>query len=474
MTLYTKCTSLELLSLYPETFLMILILKRVLMFTKKKYKLLPKEKVTAPNGQTYEAHRIQALIDILLHGVKAGDIGGYVTDKKALSQKGSCWVGGDAFVKGLRNFSIIDDDALVTDNAFVAGFVVGASKVYGNAMVYNADIMGNCDISGNAQILKGSLNGNITVNQNARFLDGQICSTDRSQIIISGHAVWKSVNDFKEYGIHTMLEEKVKISGRVTLDNVKIKGNCTIDTDVSLLDVTFSGDNTITGNPQIKPETKFSGRNVIGGSCIIPPQSHVHGVVMDSGILNYSSPGFSEQQSITGAVFLPSLPSPEIASTAYSNPSNETNEYVALIEQIEAEYEAYTTDVVKLIKYPAMVDTSVPEVGDFVVKLRSAKRVVNTSNADRIKEVAEALEMAFVNAENKVQTLVASHLDENKKKALKTAEKMFKLACDDASPEPEKRLGYKAGMRSLEGVIVVSDKATENLKAKIGILELEA
>lgn len=443
------------------------------MFSAKKYKLLPKEQVTAPNGETYEAQRIQALIDIPLHGVKAGDIGGYVTEKKALSHKGSSWIGGDAFVVGMGGFSVIEDDALVADKAFVAGCVNGTSKVYGNAMVHIADILENCDISGNTQISKGQLRGNITVSHNARILDGSIRSVGRSQIIISGHAVWKSVNKGMEYGIHTMLEEKVKITGKVTLDSVTIKGNCTIDGEFSLEDVIFSGTNTITGTPQIKPETKFSGTNIIGGSCIIPPKSHVHGVVMDKGILNYAAPGFVGQPSIAGAVFSPPLP--ELAAPLNeTNETDGTNEYIGLIEQIESEYEAYTTDIVKLIKYPAMVDTSVPEVGSFVVKLRSAKRIMKTPNTDKIKEVAEELELAFVNAENRVQTLVASHLDENKKKALQTAERMFKLACDDASPEPEKRLGFKAGMRSLEGVIVVSDKATENMKERIGILELEA
>ena len=53
-------------------------------------------------------HRIKALKDFA--DVKAGDIGGYVTNKNNLSQKGNCWI---------------------YDN----GKVYGKAKVYGNARV---------------------------------------------------------------------------------------------------------------------------------------------------------------------------------------------------------------------------------------------------------------------------------------------------------------------------------------------------
>jgi hypothetical protein len=439
------------------------------MFAKKKYRLLPKESVSR-YGDIYEVHRIQALIDIPLHGVKAGDLGGYVAKKKSLDHEGSCWVGGDAIVAYIYSENMVTGDSLVTDNALVLHRISGNVKVSGNAVI-RSSLSGNCDISDNVKINAGSnLSGNITMRGNAVFKSGNIFAFGNSKVTISGDVIMDCPSIGQSYDpgnavlfIEARDDEEIEISGKVNLTKVFIKGNCKLDGEFNLEDVSFSGDNAILGKPQIKPGVKFSGKNVISGDSLIPPGTHVHDVVMDTGILNYATPGNSMQSVGTGS-----------SETIASEENQASSKYVALIDQIETEYEAYTTDIVKLIKYPAMVDASVPEVGEFLVKLRSAKRSAMIADESELKSLVEALEIAFVRAENKARTLVASHLDEGKKKSLKDAEKMFTLAFNEASPEPEKRLGYKAGMRALEGIVEVSDKATENIKTRIGILELES
>ena len=79
--------------------------------------------------------------------VKAGDLGGWVESEDNLSQKGKCWVAGDA---------IVCDNAEVYDNALVSGYayVYGDAKVYDNAQVYggNANVYGNAKICGSAKV----------------------------------------------------------------------------------------------------------------------------------------------------------------------------------------------------------------------------------------------------------------------------------------------------------------------------------
>lgn len=431
----------------------------------RKYDLLPAERVTSPDGSTHLMHRIKALIDIPEHGVKIGDVGGYISEEEVLAHHGSCWVGGNAKVTSVYGrINVVTDQALVTDEAFVSALVRENSRVSGNAVV-NVHIAANSDISGDSKLLSGTVGGSIITRGNVTIRMVRIFGEAGSSLILDGNISIEAENK-DDYHIHAREYETIEIKGNVSLHNVNIAGNCRIDAEVNLEGVSFKGDTTILGKPQIKPEVKFTGKNVISGDTLIPPGTHVHDVHITGGVLNYG--GMSSFAAPPAAV------NPEIAPVGFSVSAAETQEYVGLIEQIESEYEAYTTDIVKLIKYPAMVDTSVREVGEFVVKLRSAKRVIATSNADKIKEAAESLELAFVNAENRVQILVSSHLDDAKKKSLKDAEKMFQLACNDASTEPEKKLSYKAGMRSLEGIIVVSDKATEKLKERIGILELES
>lgn len=79
-------------------------------------------------------HRIRALIDIPLHDVKAGDLGGWIEAGRNLSQEGSAWVADEACVTGS---AWVTDSACVTGAAWVTGAacVTGAAWVSGNARV---------------------------------------------------------------------------------------------------------------------------------------------------------------------------------------------------------------------------------------------------------------------------------------------------------------------------------------------------
>jgi cytoskeletal protein CcmA (bactofilin family) len=427
----------------------------------KKYRLLAKESVTR-HGDTYEVHRIQALIDIPLHGVKKGDMGGFVAHKNTLSHSGNAWVGGDAVAYYYQNAELISGDALVDEQAFVARPVSGTSKVYGNAYS-SSDLMRNCDISGNARVVSANLRGNIIVKDNVEINGASIEGSSDHPITISGDV---KIDKNRQPGrdntsMFSYDEEIIDISGEVTLDEVSIKGTCRISNTVQLLETSLQGDNTIFGNANIMPGSKFTGTNNISGDSVIPPGSRVHNIVMSTGVLNYG-------------MLSPEVPHvPTESAIDNSSISEETQEYINIINDTEKEYEAYTTDIVKLIKYPAMADATIPAIKNFLYTLRSAKRAIKSGKAEKIADMAESVEKSFLEAENIACTLVSSHLDDKKKDALKKAGQMFALAADEASPDPEKRLSVKAGLRSLEGVIIVSDEAIDVLKNRLGLRELE-
>ena len=98
----------------------------------KKYELT-KETKTLADGTVL--HRIRALRDIPMYGVKYGDLGGFVEGENNLSQCCNAWVSDDAKVFG---------NAWVCGNAWVRGnaLVYGDAKVSGDALVSgNADYM---------------------------------------------------------------------------------------------------------------------------------------------------------------------------------------------------------------------------------------------------------------------------------------------------------------------------------------------
>ena len=98
-------------------------------------------------------HRIRALKDFTLNAfggdVKAGDLGGWVESEDNLSQKGKCWVSGNAKVYGGAK---VYEDALVKNRALV----YGNAKVYGGAKVLeDAEIYGDAKVHGTAYVFGG-------------------------------------------------------------------------------------------------------------------------------------------------------------------------------------------------------------------------------------------------------------------------------------------------------------------------------
>lgn len=78
----------------------------------RKYELT--DETCRQNGRAL--HRICALRDIPRHGVRKGDLGGWVESERMLSQDGNAWIGGDARVYG---DAWIDGDAWVYGNAWI-------------------------------------------------------------------------------------------------------------------------------------------------------------------------------------------------------------------------------------------------------------------------------------------------------------------------------------------------------------------
>ena len=127
--------------------------------------------------------RIRALRDIPRHGVKAGDLGGWVESEKNLSQEDDCWVGGEARVHGdarvywdatVCGKAVVGEKAQVYGDAVVGekAQVYGDACICGNARVYeNAWVLGNTCVYGDAQVY-----GEARVYENAWvFGNTQVC-----------------------------------------------------------------------------------------------------------------------------------------------------------------------------------------------------------------------------------------------------------------------------------------------------------
>lgn len=114
----------------------------------RKYEILP-EPIAAPNGEV--CHRIKALKDIPVIGVKKGDLGGCVSNATSLSHSGSSWIFEGGFVVGnaiIEGDAIVGDGALVGDTACISGtaaickgvVVDSNAQVGGDVVVHHGNI----------------------------------------------------------------------------------------------------------------------------------------------------------------------------------------------------------------------------------------------------------------------------------------------------------------------------------------------
>lgn len=179
--------------------------------------------------------QIRALFDIPAHGVKTGDIGGYLEDESCLSHFGNAWVADSAMI---HNSSCVSGDALVKDNAMLLlnCYLYGTVTVSGNARLYSTNLQGDAIlVQENATIEGSRIHGNEMTFKGYSHLQNVDSRQNISQFEVSGEAQILNVNLAKK----TMLEgEQILLTGNAQLlnipsisgKNVEVNGHCVLDT----------------------------------------------------------------------------------------------------------------------------------------------------------------------------------------------------------------------------------------------------
>lgn len=191
----------------------------------RKYKFTDEVKIIDDiHGKYHTLHRIEALIDIPRHNVKAGDLGGFIEYNYNLSHHDYAWVADNAIVFGqnaiVKNDAIVRDNAIVTDNAVISGEadVNDRAMIYGNAQIFERAYIGNCaKVYDDAKVF-----GDAEVSYSANV---------HGRAEVSGSS--KIVND-------TDVSGNVYIKGKVLVDNRAIvRGNGNICKNAIITDDTI-------------------------------------------------------------------------------------------------------------------------------------------------------------------------------------------------------------------------------------------
>lgn len=110
-----------------------------------KYQVIENTKEVYDGKHLVTLYQIKAMKDIPKHGVKMGDIGGWIQDTSNLSHEGNAWIDKDSMVYGE---SVVKDDAIIKDS-----LITGKTEVSHNSSIISSQIKGEKSIiKDNAQL----------------------------------------------------------------------------------------------------------------------------------------------------------------------------------------------------------------------------------------------------------------------------------------------------------------------------------
>jgi serine acetyltransferase len=406
------------------------------MFKDKKYKLIRVGKREWPKStwaDTYRWSQLKALKDIPEHGVKAGDLGGFVQDPSILSQEGSCWIGGNAMVYGWVN---------VSGNAYIGGNV----SILNNYSSRRIVVKGNASVTGNAKIWIGRFDGEGSPD-NGIIIDGNASISDEVTIV-----------NVKRIG------GKAKISGNAILsrcenilDSSEVFGNAKINQGASLVGATKVYDNAVVDqNASIISST-------ICDSAVVHSYETVQNLILDKNGRRIKDPSavLTVQASESKVKELPAG-------------AEELSDALIAFNEITASIASYETDIVKIIKYPVMTDRTDAMTRAMGKALNVATRLSRKPGSDAFENAVSELEDAFLAAESNALKIAGTSLSEEDRKKTERAKDLLAIAANEGSAENEKKVAFKQAFKQLEGAVVVPESAIDAFRIKIGLKELEA
>lgn len=208
--------------------------------TSKKYEF-SKTEVKIIKGRTL--HRIRALRDIALFGVKVGDLGGFIESEDNLSHEGFAWVEGGAAVYGN---SMVARDTLIS----------------GQAIIYNSNLWGRMLVDGNVEISNSEIKGKSLNISNRAILENVNMDIDKGKIC--GKSVMKNVFGRRQL-VNFLMEDDAQIIGKVEEhmliggENIALSGNAQVRYAHAIL----GQDIVIKDNVEVKDGVGIQGRDIL-------------------------------------------------------------------------------------------------------------------------------------------------------------------------------------------------------------------
>lgn len=411
--------------------------------TARKYKRISVGKKLWPERFEVKDKRgwkqLKALRDIPEHGVKKGDLGGFVNGWGILSQKGSCWIGENAMVSG---------NVKVTDEAYVGG----NAAILNNFSNHTITIKDNASVKGNSILYLARFDGE-------SYPPGGMVIGDKASI--SGDCTIVNV---------ASIEGRIKIYGKNKLErcdsitgDVEIFGNASIHKGTRL-----AGDTKVYDDAVVDPHATVVN-SIVRGAGVVSSYETVQNLIIDVNgrkVKNANLP--------SSAYVVQALPASEGDKKALPAASEKAlSDALIAFNEVKGNIASYETDIVKILKYPVMTDRTDPFTRAMAKAVTVANRLSAKPESPEFAKAVSEVEDAFLAAESNALKVASTMLSDGDKKRAEKAKDLLAIAANEASTEQEKKVSFKQAFKQLEGVLVVPEEAIDNFRIQIGLKEIE-
>jgi len=144
-------------------------------------------------------------------------------------------------------------------------------------------------------------------------------------------------------------------------------------------------------------------------------------------------------------------------------------------DEVSRRWLEYELDASKLIAFPTMSDGRDPNTGAFLRAKKVADSLRPTSAQERVdaetyaeyRDAVHDFEVAFDVAEQEARRVRASGFTEAERQRLDRAQHMLNVAVDQSATAAERQTAYRRVREELDGLIVISNAADEELRRRI-------
>lgn len=217
--------------------------------------------------------QIRALKDISRFNIKKGDLGGFVSSEKNLSQLEDCWI---------EEGSMVLDNSFVDGNAYICGKSVLSQAVHiqGETIIKNSILKGNIDILENSELKQVKAEGTISI----------LGKNEIVQSILYGNVTIEGNNKIHHFS--RIQGEEIFISGDNSIRKSSLSGTFFIKGKVRVINSTLRSEEHqsilfnwaciqetyIEGIFQIDKKSKISKSNLINARILVRDKARIENV----------------------------------------------------------------------------------------------------------------------------------------------------------------------------------------------------